>query len=207
MQTGAEISRRIGGWRNGRPISVFARIYHSDFLNRDAMVGNATQGWLGVRYKPFSALNLNVEGSRLVGLDADGIDDWSLRAAISGGEGLEPVTGKRSYLFASYYGDVSYLIDNDVTFGLAEGRAGYAFVLGTEPTTLTPYAVARLDYDSGRLADEALGAGIGLSFRHWFAGTDTVAPRAFIDIDLQARERIAGDERASGVLATLTFGR
>ena len=207
LQIGAEVSRRIGGWRNGRPFNAFARIYHSEFLNDDAVVGNATQGWLGVRYKPVSTLNLNLEASRLIGLDSDGIDDWSLRAAISGGEGLEPEAGQREYLYATYYGDISYLTGNDVTFGLAEGRLGYAGLLDDANTTLTPYAVMRLDYDSGRIDETALGVGVGVSLRHWFAEGDTVAQRGFVDFDVQARERIAGDRRASSVLATITVGR
>lgn len=148
-----------------------------------------------------------LEASRLIALDNDGLDDWSLRAAISGGQGLEPEVGKRSWAYAHYYGDVSYLTEADVTFGLAEGRAGYSFLLGESATVLTPYAVARLGVDTGRAEEEALGAGAGISLRHWFGETDTAAYRGFIDFDVQARQRIAGDRRASGVLATLTIGR
>ena len=207
LQFGAEVSRRIGGWRNGRPFSVFARVYHSEFLGDDAAAGNATQGWAGVRYKPFSALNLNVEGSRLIGLDAQGIDDWSLRAAISGGEGLEPEIGRTSWSYAHYYGDVSYLFDNDVAFGIAEGRYGRGFSLGERATVLTPYAVLRAGLDTGRVEDGSLGAGLGLSLRHWFDEDATTAYRGFIDFDIQARERLAGDESASGILASVTIGR
>ena len=206
-QFGAEAARRIGGWRNGRPFSVFARVYHSEFLSDDAVIGNATQGWIGARYKPFSGANLVLEGSRLIGIDDDGLDDWSLRAAISGGQGLEPEVLKRSWAYARYYGDISYLTEADVTFGLAEGRAGYSFLLDERATVLTPYAVARAGLDTGRAEDGALGAGVGVSLRHWFDETDTVAFRGFIDFDIQARQRLAGDRRASGVLATLTVGR
>ena len=207
LQFGAEVSRRLGGWRNGRPFSVFARAYHSRSLSDEADTGDAAQGWVGVRYKPLSQVNLNLEASRLIALGNDGLDDWSLRAAISGGQGLEPEVGERSWAYAHYYGDVSYLTEADVTFGLAEGRAGYSFLLGESATVLTPYAVARLDVDTGRAEEEALGAGAGLSLRHWFGETDTAAYRGFIDFDVQARQRIAGDQRASGVLATLTIGR
>lgn len=207
LQFGAEVSRRIGGWRNGRPFSVFARVYQSEIQSDDVVGGNATQGWLGVRYKPLSQVNLNLEASRLVGLDDDGLNDWSIRAAISGGQGLEHEVGRRSWAYAHYYGDVSYLTEADVTFGLAEGRAGYSFLLDESATVLTPYAVARLGIDTGRVEEEEIGAGAGISLRHWFDETDTIAYRGFIDFDVQARQRIAGDRRASGVLATLTIGR
>ena len=206
VQMGAEVARRVGGWRNGRPLSLFGRIYHSRLSGEDALARDASQGWLGARYKPLADLNLQVEASRLVGLDAEGIDDWSLRTAISGGTGLEPEIGRRSAMFASYYGDVSYLIDHDVTFGLADAKAGYAFGLGAG-ATITPYAVTRLEYDTGRPRAAALGSGFGVSLRHWFAGHDTLAPRGFLDLDIQARQQIAGDERASAVLATVTFAR
>lgn len=206
-QTGAEVSRRIGGWRNGRPLSVFARAFHTEFLSADAPTGNATQGWVGVRYKPFSALNFNVETSRLIGLDEQGLDDWSLRAAVSDGQGLEPEPGEDDWTYAHAYGDISYLFDNDVAFAIAEGRFGHAFRLGERSTTITPYAVVRADLDSARSEEEALGAGAGLSLRHWFDENETTAHRGFIDFDIQARERIAGDRRASGVLMTVTLGR
>ena len=90
---------------------------------------------------------------------------------------------------------------------LAEGRLGQAFLIDEASTTLTPYALVRADFDSGRFDEEALGAGVGLSLRHWFDETGTVAHRGFVDLDIQARERIAGSERASGVLVTVTLGR
>lgn len=207
IQVGAEISRRIGGWRNGRPFSVFGRVYHSEFLDDDAFADDATQGWVGVRYKPFSALNLNVEGSRLIGLDRDGIDDWSVRAAISGGEGIEPEFGTSDWSYSQFYGDISYLFDNDVTYGIAEGRYGRAFALGNRSTILTPYAFVRAGLDTGRVKEGSLGAGGGLALRHWFDETDTTAWRGFIEFDIQARERIAGDRSAGGIIASITVGR
>lgn len=207
LQFGAEISRRIGGWRNGRPFSVFARVYHSEFLGDDALTGDATQGWVGVRYKPFSSLNFNVEASKLIGLDNDAIDDWSLRGAISGGEGLEPEIGRSQWTYAHYYGDLSYLFENDVAFGIAEGRFGRAFALGDRSNVITPYLVVRADLDTGREDEGALGGGAGVSLRHWFDESETAAWRGFIEFDVQARQRIAGDRRATGVLATVTIGR
>ena len=205
-QVGMELSRRIGGWRNGRPFSIFGRVYHTEFLSDDASTSNASQAWVGVRYKPLSRVNLNLEASRLIGLDEQGLDDWTLRAAISGGEGLEPQVGEESWFYAHIYSDLSYLTDADVFYGLTEGRLGGTFALDSSSTTLTAYAVARLDIDTGRLTEEAFGVGAGLSLRHWFDATDTVAHRGFIDFDVQARERFFGDRRATGVLASVTIG-
>ena len=207
LQIGAELSRRIGGWRNGKPFSVFARAYLSDFPSGAAAASNAAQGWIGLRYKPLASVNFNLEASRLVGLDDQGLDDWSLRGAISGGAGLEPEIAARDWTYAHYYADVSYLFEHDTTYALAEGRFGRAFLLDEASTTLTPYGLLRADFDSGRFDEEALGAGVGLSLRHWFDARDTVAHRGFVDLDFQLRERLAGSERASGVLVSVTLGR
>lgn len=206
LQSGLEVSRRIGGWRNGRPFSLFVRAFHSEFLEDDAMIGNATQGWIGARYKPFSKVNLNIEGSRLVGLDAQGVDDWSLRGAFSASEGVEPEPGRSNWSYLHVYSDVSYLFENDVTYGITEARYGRAFSIG-DAISLTPYAVARAGIDTGRIEEESFGAGAGLSIRIHFDETDTVAHRGWVDFDVQLRERIAGDESAGGVLASISFSR
>ena len=206
-QFGAELVRRIGGWRNGQPFSVFARFYHTDFLTGEEASGDATQGWLGIRYKPLSRVNFNLEASRLVALDDQGLDDWSVRGAISGGTGLEPKIGQASWPYAHYYSDLSYLTDADVVYGLTEGRVGYVFDINRSTSTITPYAVARLDIDTGRATEEALGVGLGVSLRHWFDDSDTVAYRGFMDLDVQVRERVLGDRRATGVVASVTVGR
>ena len=206
LQFGAELSRRLGGWRDGKPFSVFARIFQSQFAEAAGERSDATQGWVGARYKPLAAVDFNVEASRLVGLDANGIDDWSLRTAISIGEGLEPETGRGNWTYWRAYADTSYLVENDTAYGLAEARYGRSFAIGGA-TILTPYAVARAGLDTGRAEDGSLGAGAGLSLRRWYAATDTVAARGFIELDIQAREGIAGNSDAGGVLASITVGR
>ncbi|MBX7528070.1 bacteriophage N4 adsorption protein A [Qipengyuania vesicularis] len=206
LQSGLEFSRRIGGWRNGRPFNLFVRAFHSEFLGDDAIIGNAMQGWVGARYKPFSKVNLNIEGSRLVGLDAQGLEDWSLRGAFSASEGVEPELGRSNWSYLHVYSDVSYLFENEVTYGIAEARYGRAFSIG-DGMSLTPYAVARADIDTGRIEEGSLGAGAGLSIRFHFDETDTVAHRGWVDFDVQLRERIAGDVSAGGVLASISLSR
>ena len=102
---------------------------------------------------------------------------------------------------------VAILFENDVAFGIAEGRIGRSFRLDDRATVLTPYATLRADLDTGRLEEGAFGGGAGLAVRHWFDESETSAFRGFIDFDIQARQRIAGDRRATGVLATITLGR
>ena len=67
--------------------------------------------------------------------------------------------------------------------------------------------MGRGEFDAGRLEEEAFGAGVGLLLRYWFDDSETVAHGGFVDFDIQAREGIAGDARASGVLVAVTLGR
>lgn len=205
LQSGLEVSRRFGGWRNGRPISLFLRAFHTEFIG-EASVGNATQGWIGARFKPFAKLNLNVEASRLVGLDSRGLDDWSLRGAFSSTRGLEAEPGMTDWDYVHFYSDITYLLDNDLAFGISEGRYGRSFAAG-DAVTITPYALARASLDTGRVEEGSLGAGAGLTARFRFDQGDTVAHRGWIDFDVQLRQRIAGDDSASGMLASITIGR
>ena len=82
-----------------------------------------------------------------------------------------------------------------------------AFAIDNRSTTLTPYALVRAGLDTGRVEEGSLGAGGGIALRHWFYETETSAWRGFIELDIQARERIAGDESAGGVIASVTIGR
>lgn len=101
----------------------------------------------------------------------------------------------------------TYLFDNAVIFGIAEGRLGRAFSVGDRSNVMTPYLVLRADLNTGREDQGALSGGAGVSLRHWFDETETAVWRGFIEFDVQARQRIAGDRSTTGVLATITIGR
>ena len=84
-----------------------------------------------------------------------------------------------------------------------EAQAGRSFRMGDPDArwVLFPHAVLGVDYNSWRTAagyNGAAGAGIGLGARYWFREDKYHAPRSYLDLSLQHRWRLAGDERGKG---------
>lgn len=208
IQGGAELGYRVGGWRNGRPIIPFARVFRTEYLASGSSSFNATQGWLGVQHKPFSSINLVVEGSKLFDLGGEGIDDWSLRTAFSYTLGLEPDPVRAQKPFVDIFADASLLVEANETFGLINFRFGRSFRLNDDasPVIVTPFAIVNGSIETAQREHFALGAGGGVGIRKWFANDAAMVTRTFIDLTLQARLGIAGDRRAEGAFATVSFG-
>jgi hypothetical protein len=76
-----------------------------------------------------------------------------------------------------------------------------------------PHVVAAIDYDSkmkseaggGFSSGDAGGIGIGNNVRYWFREDVYNAPRSYVDLSLQYRARVFGEDRAKGVFARLTY--
>ncbi|WP_150131442.1 NfrA family protein [Caulobacter mirabilis] len=205
VQAGGEVYYRLGGYRSGRPIDVFARAFQTlDAETGDATGGKTTQGWIGVRWKPIAETNLILEGSRMVALGDLARDDWMVRAAWSADQGVDLRMDRTSWPTWRVYADLAHIVDADQTIGLLEGRAGRSFRIG-ERSVLTPYAVVRADYDNGLSNKDAIGAGAGLAWRHWFRETPYTAPASFIELSLDYRARLSGDDRAEGTFVTFSL--
>lgn len=208
IQAGAEIAYRLGGWRNGRPIMPFMRAFATTYTADQVGARDAVQGWVGVQHKPLSDLNMIVEASRLFAIDGPALNDWALRTALSAGTGIEPEASRSNWQFWDVYADASYLFDAKAASGVVNARYGRAFSVPRSPNPLviTPFAVTQLGYDSLQAEEFALGAGAGVSVRRWLGGSRLRAPLAYIDLSGQARQRVAGDDRATGIHATVSFG-
>ncbi|MPN60932.1 hypothetical protein SDC9_208665 [bioreactor metagenome] len=81
---------------------------------------------------------------------------------------------------------------------------------GDSRLVLFPHAVLGADYNSERTASgkqSSVGAGVGVSMRFWFREDRDHAPRSYLDLSLQYRARLAGDDRGKGVFlrAALVF--
>ncbi|MDP1998694.1 MAG: hypothetical protein Q8K22_03765 [Rhodoferax sp.] len=50
-----------------------------------------------------------------------------------------------------------------------------------------------------------MGMGPGLNFRYWFNDDFYTAPRSFVDLSLQYRFKLQGDERAQGFFMTTSI--
>ncbi len=203
VQAGGEAYYRIGGYRSGRPVEVFARAFQTLDADTGATGSETTQGWLGVRWKPLASANLILEGSRMVALGDLARDDWMVRAAWSMDHGSDLRTDRTSWPTWRAYADLAHIVDDNQTIGLIEARAGRSFRIGSR-SVLTPYAVVRADYDDGLTASDALGAGAGLAWRHWFRESAYSAPASFIELSVDYRGRLSGDDRAEGTFVTLS---
>jgi hypothetical protein len=62
-----------------------------------------------------------------------------------------------------------------------------------------PHLSVAADYDSSALQKSSAGIGPGMNLRYWFRGDVYHAPRSYLDIYLQYRERIGGADRAKGL--------
>jgi tetratricopeptide (TPR) repeat protein len=205
LQAGGEAYYRIGGYNDGRPLDVFARVYGT--LDSDlggATGGDTAQGWIGLRYKPFSNANLILEASRMIALGDLARDDWMLRAAWSAEAGGDLRFDRSSWPAWRLYADVAHLVDAEQTLGVAEARAGQAFRT-SDRDILTPFVFVRAYYDS-LLADEtAVGAGPGVAWRHWFRESDYGAPASYIDLSVGYQFSLSGDDRGEGVYLGLNL--
>ncbi|KMY65282.1 hypothetical protein AAU61_23075, partial [Desulfocarbo indianensis] len=65
--------------------------------------------------------------------------------------------------------------------------------------TVFPYVVVGADYDSNVNSSVPIGAGVGVSTRYVFRENKYDAPRSYVDVSLQYRFKLAGDDRARGV--------
>jgi len=198
-QAGGEIYRRIGGYNNGRPLEVFARV----FTTLDSDLGGPTggdtaQGWVGLRYRPLSQTNLVLEASRMVALGDLARDDWMLRAAWSAERGGDLRFDRSDWAAWRLYGDVAHLIDADQTLGVAEARYGHAWRT-TDRDIVTPFVTVRGYYDSSLPDEVAVGAGPGISWRHWFRESGYAAPASWIDFVLGYQFSVSGDARGEGL--------
>lgn len=207
-QLGGEVFRRLGGYRNGRPLEVFARTFQTVSAEPVGDRGfDTTQGWLGVRWKPLTEANIIVEASRMVALGESARDDWMVRAAFSVSQGLDIQPERRSWPMMSVYGDVSRILDAEQTLGTLEARAGWSYrPIASKPLFIvSPFASANLGYDSLAREPEAVGVGGGVSLRQWLGGSEFVAPYRYLELVVQSRARATGADRAAGTFITLSL--
>jgi len=82
---------------------------------------------------------------------------------------------------------------------------GRSYRLGNplDRLVVTPFLAVGGGYDNSMETPRALGAGPGTSFRLWFREDADHAPMSYLDANLQYRFKLAGDDRAEGVFASM----
>ena len=174
--------------------------------------GETTQGAVGVRAKPLSDHNLILAAERRVRIGSLSSNDWLLRMGYSGGMGTDLRVDVPSWNTFNMYAEVGRFIHRKQNYATFEAQAGRSFRMGGGDSRLVlfPHAVLGADYNSERTASgkqSSVGAGVGVSMRFWFREDRDHAPRSYLDLSLQYRARLAGDDRGKGVFlrAALVF--
>ncbi|MCX5542641.1 bacteriophage N4 adsorption protein A [Paraburkholderia sp. CNPSo 3076] len=201
-QMGVEGYWRPFGTLGDRNFEVYARVYQDVGAKGDAPSGISTAlGAIGARAKPFESINAVVAFERLIPIGSRAPSDWLLRLAYSGGIGTERRLDVPSWWTVQDYGEVGHYVSNGWNYGTGYIEAGRTWRLDTISPKLTvfPYAVAGVDYDSSINHSVPVGMGVGVSTRYWFRDSFYDAPRSYVDVTVQYRWHITGDDRAGGV--------
>ncbi|UVM64044.1 NfrA family protein [Pseudomonas sp. B21-010] len=218
LQNSTELSWRPLGYRNGRFVELYGRI--TDTLwskNSDSDTGaDALQGALGVRVKPFSSVNIMAALERTFPLGSSNVDgDWLVRLGYGSSIGTDLRVDVPSWWTSQLYAEVGHYINDSRDYFNSEWQVGRSYAIGgTGSRWVTfPHVVAAIDYDSkmkseaggGFSSGDAGGIGIGNNVRYWFREDVYNAPRSYVDLSLQYRARVFGEDRAKGVFARLTY--
>ncbi|WP_310632494.1 NfrA family protein [Paraburkholderia sp.] len=201
-QMGAEAYWRPFGSLGDRNFEVYARVYQDFGAKGDAPSGVSTAlGAIGMRAKPFESINAVIAFERLIAIGSRAPSDWLVRLAYSGGFGTERRLDVPSWWTVQDYAEVGHYLSNGWNYATGYFEAGRTWRLdGISPKlTVFPYGVIGMDYDSSINHSVPVGMGVGVSARYWFRDTFYDAPRSYVDVSVQYRWRLTGDDRAGGV--------
>ncbi|SEE69283.1 NfrA family protein [Pseudomonas kilonensis] len=218
LQNSTELSWRPLGYRNGRFVELYGRI--TDTLwskNSDSDTGaDALQGALGVRVKPFSSVNIMAALERTFPLGSSNVDgDWLVRLGYGSSIGTDLRVDVPSWWTSQLYAEVGHYINDSRDYFNSEWQVGRSYAIGGTGSRWVafPHVVAAIDYDSKMKSEggndfssgDAGGIGIGNNVRYWFREDAYNAPRSYVDLSLQYRARVFGEDRAKGAFARLTY--
>ena len=209
----SEVYWRPQKFGDGRFWEVYGGAAQTVYSRHDVPTGGeTTQGAIGIRAKPLSDHNLILAAERRVRIGSLSSNDWLLRMGYSGGMGTDLRVDVPSWNTFNMYAEVGRFIHRKQNYATFEAQAGRSFRMGGSDSRLVlfPHAVLGADYNSERTASgkqSSVGAGVGVSMRFWFREDRDHAPRSYLDLSLQYRARLAGDERGKGVFlrAALVF--
>jgi tetratricopeptide (TPR) repeat protein len=209
-QAGSELYWRppIIGYRNGATFEVFARMFETLTDSNGGPTGAPTlQGAVGMRFKPFSAINLVFEGARIFPIGNAARQDWLTRVAFSDGRGTDLRYDASNWTMWQIYAEYDRYYQTPENVTAFEARIGRSFRVDaiSDRLVVTPFLALGSSYDSVFATPNALGAGPGVGLRWWFRGDKYTAPMSYVDLNVQYRFKLAGDDRARGVFVGLTL--
>ncbi len=126
-----------------------------------------------------------------------------MRTAYSKGEGGDLRLDTTHWSYWQVYGELDRFTEVHQTLANAEFRIGHSFRLPgfDDKIVFTPFAVVGAAYDSLLARPDAFGAGAGANLRFWFRQDQYSGPASYLDLTVQYRVKLAGDDRAAGWFA------
>lgn len=205
-QFGSEVYYRPEGFgnQNGALFEVFGRLFETLYDQSGGPIGGpTTQGMVGARWKPLAEYNLVFEVDKLVAFGSAARDDTLLRALYSYTIGTDLRAIDTSWRTWTIYAEGDRYLEHTQWVGLLDARFGQSFRLDPISSNLVffPHVVLAASYDDSFANPQAYSAGAGGSLRYWFGETKYLAPPSYLELTLQYRFRLAGDQRAQGIFA------
>lgn len=207
-QAGAEAYWRPFGYMNGRTFEVFGRVFQTLQDQSGGATGTQTaQATIGARWKPWASQNIVVSLGRLVPLGSQSSADWLAQLAYSDGIGTDLRADRAAWWTTQWYGELGRYFKNPQTYGVASVQSGRSIRLDSVSPNLVlfPHLTLNGDYNSLNTNRTALGFGPGVNLRYWFREDGYHAPRSYLDLSLQYRFKLSGDDRARGFFLTTTL--
>ncbi|MDE1180693.1 bacteriophage N4 adsorption protein A [Paraburkholderia sp.] len=207
-QAGTEAYWRPFGSLGERMFEVYARGYDSFGVKGDNPSGIETlEAAIGARVKPFRSVNAVFAFERILPIGSAVQGDWLARAAWSGGFGTERRLDVPSWWTGVAYGEAGHYIQQSTNYATANVRLGRTYRLDSVDPNLTvfPHLVVGADYDSTISHSVPVGIGVGVATRYWFRGGPYDTERSYVDLSVQYRLKVAGDDRARGVFFGAVF--
>ncbi|MCJ8179303.1 bacteriophage N4 adsorption protein A [Pseudomonas viridiflava] len=222
VQNSTEVFWRPFGYRNARFVELYGRVTDTLWSKESSADtgADALQGALGVRVKPFSSVNVIGALERTFPLGSSNIDgDWLVRLGYGSSIGTDLRVDVPSWWTSQLYMEGGRYLQDKRNYFNSEWQVGRSFRIDSISPRLVvfPHVVAAVDYDSkmrsevdalGRnrtSSDNAGGLGVGTGVRYWFREDKYKAPQSYVDVSVQYREKVFGDDRAQGVFARMTF--
>jgi len=201
-QSGLEAYWRPFGSLGERMFELYARGYESFGVKNGGESGvSSLQTAVGARVKPFAQVDAIVAFERIIPVGSQVNPDWLARLAYSGGVGIERRMDVPAWWTAQVYAETGTYLNAGSVYATTNLEVGRTFRMDryTPKWTVFPYAVIGADYDSNIDHSFPLGAGVGVSTRYGFRDSKYDVPRSYVDLSVQYRLKIAGDDRARGV--------
>lgn len=208
-QAGSEVYWRPFGSLGDRMFEVYARGYETFGVAGDGGASGASslEAAFGVRGKPFADIDAIAAFERIVPIGSQAQGDWLARLAYSGGIGTERRIDVPSWWTLSAYAEGGHYIVHPSNYATAVLEAGRTYRIDrvSPGFTVFPYLVAGADYDTAIDRSVPVGTGVGVTARYDFRDGHYDTRRSSVQLSVQYRWKVSGDDRARGVFCGAIF--